>query len=169
MTRLRKGPSADALEREYVFSDPIVSITQLADKYDLARSGVADKARIGKWYEKREIFRAKVADGVTDAMAEKWAEMQVGVYERLVQVSLKHLDLHEKALEAGEIKSNTRDMISVAGMLTTVLKELSKKPLDVSDPRVVGDETSEAEAREMIEYVRRLTAGDPVAGTDSPE
>jgi alkylhydroperoxidase/carboxymuconolactone decarboxylase family protein YurZ len=160
------------LEREYVYAEPVISITDLAEKYDLARSGVADKARIGKWYEKREAFRAKVADKVTDAMAERWAEMQTTVYERLVQVGLAHLDLHEQALKDGKISSSTRDMIAVASMLSSILKELAQKPMGVADPRQVGGEEfngTDEEARSTIEYVRRLMAGGSDAGTDKPD
>ena len=162
MTRLRKGPGTDALEREYVYAEPTISISELADKHGLARSGVADKARIGKWYEKREEFRGKVTADVTAAMAEKWAEMQTAVYERLMKSGITYLDHYDLALEAGEIKPSARDMIAVASLMKNLLADMSHKP--VIDPTLVGPggeefEGSEAEARSVIEEVKRLMAG----------
>jgi len=172
MTRLRKGPSAAELEREYVYAEPPISITALADRHGLARSGVADKARIGKWYEKREAFRERLSERVTEALAEKWAETQVAVYERLMRVGIRHLDLYEEAVEKGEIKASTRDMLGVAGMMKSLLDDLAKRPVDVADPRLVnpdGDdfEGTEADADAVIAQVKRLMAGGvPDAGTD---
>ena len=163
MTRLRKGPSVQELEREYVYSDPPISLTELAERHSLARSNVADKARIGEWYEKREEFRKRIDAKVTEAMAERWAEMRISVYERLMKVGMDHLDLHEKALKEGTIKANTRDMISVASMMTNLLDELAKSPVD-QDPRLVNPEGemfegTDEEARDVIAMVKRLTAG----------
>lgn len=151
------------LEREYVYAEPPISITELSDKYGLARSGVADKARIGKWYEKRKEFRARVSDDVRNAMAEKWSEMQVAVYERLMKSGIKYLDQYDAALEAGDIKPNARDMIAVASMMKALLDDMSRKPAD-QDPRLVSPddgefEGDEAEARDVIERVKALMAG----------
>lgn len=162
MTRLQKGPGTDVLEREYVYADPPISITMLADKYGLARSGVADKARIGKWYEKREAFRQRLSDKTREALAEKWADMQVAVYERLLKSGMTYLDKYDKALENDEIKPSARDMIAVGGMMKALLDEMAQKP--AADPTVVGPdgeefEGTEAEAREAIERIKQLMAG----------
>ena len=169
MTRLQKVDTA-TLRREYIYADPPISITALSDKYGLARSGVADKARIGdmiegervSWYDQREQFRSRVATKVTDAMAEKWAEMQTAVYERLVKSGITYLDKYDEALEAGEIKPAARDMIAVASMMKSLFDEMAQKP--DRDQRIVnpeGDEFvgDEAEARDVIERVKALMAG----------
>lgn len=162
MTRLQKGPGTDVLEREYVYADPPISITMLADKYGLARSGVADKARIGKWYEKREAFRQRLSDKTREALAEKWADMQVAVYERLLKSGMVYLDQYDAALEKGDIKPSARDMIAVGAMMKGLLDTMAQKP--VADPTLVGAdgeefEGSPDEAREAIERIKQLMAG----------
>lgn len=169
MTRQIKVDAA-VLEREYVYAEPPISLTSLADKHGLARSGVADKARIGKWYEKREDFRRRISEKTRDAMAEKWAEMQSAVYERLMKSGVTYLDIYDKALADGEIKANARDMIAVASMMRTLLEDMARKPT-ASDPTLVGPEGeefegTEDEARNVIEDVKRLMAGDASARTD---
>ena len=171
MTRLRKGPATETMEREYVYAEPPISITELADKHGLARSGVADKARIGKWYEKREEFRKRLSDKTREAMAEKWAEMQTTVYERLMFSGVKYLDQYDKALAEGEIKPSARDMIAIATMMKSLLEDMARKPS--ADPALVGpggdemDPDDPESARAVIEQVRALMAGGAGAGTDA--
>ena len=119
------------------------------------------------WYVQREQFRARVTTKVTEAMAEKWAEMQTAVYERLVKSGITYLDKYDEALEAGEIKPAARDMIAVASMMKSLFDEMAQKP--DRDQRIVnpeGDEFEgdEAEARDTIERVKRLMAGGGDAG-----
>jgi hypothetical protein len=151
------------LRHEYIYADPPISITELADKHGLARSGVADKARIGEWYKARQEFRNKVSDRVTEALAEKWSEFQVANYERLMKVAANYLDTYQAELEAGTIKVNTRDMLGIAAMMRTFLSDMTKQPLD-SGTTVIGPDGEEfsgtdAEARSVIEEVKRLMAG----------
>jgi hypothetical protein len=162
MTRLRKS-DPEALRQEYVYADPPISITELADRHGLARSGVADKARIGHWFKDREEFRNKVTTDVTAALAEKWAEFQVANYERLMKVAADYLDTYQKELAEGTIKVNTRDMLGIAAMMRTFLSDMTKQPLD-SGTTVIGPDGEEfsgtdAEARSVIEEVKRLMAG----------
>lgn len=166
MTRNRRVDPA-VLEREYVYAEPPISITELSDKYGLARSGVADKARIGKWYEKREEFRKRLSDKTREAMAEKWAEMQTAVYERLMKSGITYLDQYDQALANGDIKPTARDMIAVAGLMKGLLDDMARKP--VSDPVLVSPDGEEFTgdpdaARSVIEEVKRLMAGGGDAG-----
>lgn len=162
MTRQVKGPGTDVLEREYVYGDPPISISDLAEKYGLARSNVADKANAGKWFQKREEFRRRLAEQTRDAMAEKWAEMQIAVYERLGKTAVAYLDIYEKALASGEIKPTTRDMLGIAAMMRTLTGDMVNKPVGsaVVDPETgdVFDGTAE-DARIAIEKVKALMAG----------
>jgi hypothetical protein len=167
MTRNRKV-ATEVLEREYVYADPPISITELSDKYGLARSGVADKARIGGWYQKREEFRSRNTDGVKEAMAEKWAEFQIANYERLMKMSATYLDKFQKALDEGEIKVSTRDMLGIAAMMRTFLGDLTAAA--PKDPKVVGPDGEvtfgdEAEAREAMVRIKQLMAGGDDDGT----
>jgi len=159
MTRLRQGPGTEVLEREYIYSDPPISITDLAEKYGLARSGVADKARIGDWYGRRKAFREKVGDTVSDAMAEKWAEMQIAVYERLMRIGVKNLELYEQAIETGKIKPSTRDMIAIASMMVSLFDKVAAKPAGErsADPDEFDGDAEQA--RSAIDEVKRLMAG----------
>lgn len=163
MTRQVKGPGTDVLEREYVYADPPVSISDLALRHGLARSNVADKATKGKWYEKREEFRRRLAEETRDALAEKWAEMQVAVYERLAKTAGSYLDLYEKALAAGDIKPDTKGMLGIAAMMRTLTTDMAKMPVSnqIVDPST-GDvfEGSADDARDAIEKVKALMAGE---------
>lgn len=164
MTRQVKGPGTDVLEREYVYADPPISITDLAERHGLARSGVADKARAGRWFEKREEFRRKLADQTRDALAEKWAESQIALYERLAKTSTKYLDMFDSALDAGEVKVNTRDMIAIAAMMRTISTDMANRPVSNAVPEDGESDTFEGsaeEARAMIEKIKRLASGEP--------
>lgn len=163
MTRQVKGPGTDVLEREYVYSDPPVSITELAERHSLARSNVAAKATAGKWFEKREEFRRRLSEKTRDAMAEKWSEMQTAVYERLAKTSVAYLDLYEKALAEGKVPANTKDMLGIASMMRTLTNDMVNKPVGggVVDPET-GDvfDGDEEEARDAIAKVKALMAGE---------
>ena len=162
MTRQIKGPGTDAMEREYVYADPPVSITDLAEKYGLARSNVAAKAGDGNWFQKREEFRKKLALATRDAMSEKWAEMQIAVYERGAKLALKYFDLYEEALDAGEVKPDTKGMLGMASMMRTFTSDMVEKPAAnvVVDPST-GDvfDGSAEDARAAIEKVKALMSG----------
>jgi hypothetical protein len=162
MTRTIKGPGPDVLEREYVYSDPPISITLLAETHGLARSNVAQKALDGHWFQKREEFRRRLSEETRDALAEKWAEMQVAVYERLGKLAVKYIDLYEKALDSGEVKVGTRDMLGVAAMMRTITGDMAARPVAnvVVDPET-GDvfDGSAEDARIAIEKVKALIAG----------
>ena len=167
MTRQIKGPGTDALEREYVYSDPPLSITDLAEMHGLARSNVAAKANAGNWFEKRQDFRRRLAEETRDAMSEKWAEMQIAVYERMGKLAVKYIDEYEKALDAGEIKVSTRDMLGVASMMRTLTGDMVDKPAAnvVVDPST-GDvfDGSAEDARVAIERVKALISGEAADG-----
>lgn len=162
MTRQVKGPGTDVLEREYVYSDPPLSISDLAERHGLARSNVAAKATAGNWFQKREEFRRRLAEETRDALAEKWAEMDIAVHERAAKLAVKYFDIYEKALDSGEIKPSTRDMLGVAAMMRTYTQDMVEKPVSnvVVDPQTgeIFDGTAE-DARAAIEKVKALIAG----------
>ena len=150
------------MEREYVYADQPVSITDLAERHGLARSNVAAKAQAGNWFQKREEFRRRLAEETRDAMSEKWAEMQIAVYERMGKLAVKYIDEYEKALDSGDIKVNTRDMLGVAAMMRTLTGDMVNKPVSsvVVDP-TTGDifDGSAEDARIAIAKVKELIAG----------
>jgi hypothetical protein len=161
MTRQVQGPGTDALEREYVYADPAISLTDLAERHGLARSNVTDKARIGHWFEKREEFRRRLADETRDALAEKWAQMQVAVYERLAKTAGRYLDIYEQALESGDIKPSTKDMIGIAAMMRTITGDMAQRPVAnvvVGTDGEVFEGTAD-DARMAIEKVKELLSG----------
>ncbi len=163
MTRQVKGPGTDVLEREYVYSDPPLSISDLAERHGLARSNVAAKATAGNWFQKREEFRRRLAEETRDALAEKWAEMDIAVHERAAKLAVKYFDIYEKALDSGEIKPSTRDMLGVAAMMRTYTQDMVEKPVSnvVVDPQTgeIFDGTAE-DARAAIEKVKALISGE---------
>ena len=160
MTRLVKGPGTDVLENEYVYAEPSVSFDDLATKYGLSRSNIAAKARVGQWTKKREDFRRRLREETRAAMAERWSEFQTANYERLMKMAAAYLDQYQKALDEGEIKVSTRDMLGIAAMMRTYLTDMTEQP--AVDPRLVNpddDEIDPENAAEAIIKIRQLMAG----------
>lgn len=162
MTRLQKGPGTTVLEHEYVYSDPPMSLTDLADKYGLARSGVAGKAQVGKWFEKREEFRLRLTEKTREALAEKWVEYETANREKVMAVAATYLDKFVEALNSGEIKVSTRDMLGIVGMQRQLLTDVKGEAH--IDPVLVGPDGSDFDtpesAAEQIANVKRLMRGD---------
>jgi hypothetical protein len=129
MTRARKVDPA-VLEREYIYDsgNPPISLTQLSDKYGMARSGVADKARTGRWYERRLEFREQLGEKVVAALGDEWVRYEASVREKMMQVGLKYLDKYTDALDSGEIKASTKDMLGIAAMVRTLLGDIASNP-----------------------------------------
>ena len=164
MTRLQRGPGTSVLEREYVYSEPPISLTDLADKYGLARSNVAGKANAGRWTEKRDEFRLRLAQKTREALSEKWVEAETAHREKILQTGAKYLDLYVKALDSGEIKVSTRDMLGVAAMMRTYLSDIKSEAVPdavVVNPDGEVDFDSPDAARQAIEYAKRLMSGKP--------
>jgi len=141
MTRARKIDPA-VLEREYVY-DPNpkpISISDLAARYGLARSGVADKAIVGKWFEKRTEFRTTVGMKVTEALADDWAIYATAQRSKMVEAMVKTLDAYIERLDAGEIKPSVRDAVSVAAALRVLIGDMTANApaeRDLLDPTSV--------------------------------
>ena len=183
MTRLTRGPGTEALRREYVYSDPPISVSDLAAKYGLARSNVAQKCSAGGWTEEREAFRGKLREGVIEALSEKWVEARVAYREKLLAVGGLFLDQYAAMLEADakaikdapegtevkrQIPITTKDMIGLSAMLRDTMND-ALNDLPVPGP-VVNPETGDVsfsdpdEARRAIAQARRLMAGSGDAG-----
>lgn len=165
MTRTR-GIATDVLEHEYVYSDPELSISDLAEKHGLARSGVAAKVKAGGWVEKRDEFRRQVTAKARDALAEKWASYETANREKLMTVAARYLDLYTEALDNGEIKVTTKDMLGIAAMQMANLDRLIAKPRDqviVSEGEELSPEEAAAAVASIREEIRTralLAAGD---------
>lgn len=171
MTRNRKADPA-VLEREYVFDSatPPTSITALADKYGMARSGIAEKARLGRWYEKRKEFRERLGQKTIEALGDKWVAYETSVRERLMQVGLDYLDKYVKALAEDKITTNTRDMLGIAAMVRTLLNDTAANPRGeeaLIDPESV---TLDPDAyRAAIYEIKRLNQGQLDADDDESD
>lgn len=175
MTRLTKGPGTAALRREYIYSDPPLSISDLAEKYDLARSNVAQKATDGRWFEEREAFRAKLEGKVAEALAEKWVEAEIAFREKMLQSGSKYLDrwIAELEKEGSTIKANTRDMLGIAGMMRTLLVDVRKEATPATV--LVDAETGEvsfadpAEAKKALEKAKMMLLASGAEDDDEAE
>jgi len=122
MTRNRKV-DPEVLEREYIYDSgtPPISYTELAAKYGLARNTVAEKGIRGRWFERREEFRKTLGIKVTEALGEEWVRFETAAREKLMALGMTYVEKYAKALEDGEIKVSTRDMLGVAAMLRTLM------------------------------------------------
>lgn len=129
MTRNRKMDPA-ILEREYIFDsgNPPISLTDLSDKYGMARSNISEKARAGRWYERRIEFREQLGEKVVAALGDKWVEFETAQRERMMNIAVKYLDKYVEKLDSGEITITTRDMLGVSGMLRTLLNDAAVRP-----------------------------------------
>lgn len=126
MTRQRKV-DPELLEREYIYdsASPPISLTGLAEKHGLARSGVAEKAIKGRWFERRNEFREQLGVKTTEALGENWVKFETATREKMMTLGLTYLDKYSDALESGEIKVSTRDMLGMAGMIRALIGDAS--------------------------------------------
>lgn len=165
------------LEREYVYDSatPPISITALADKHGLARSGVADMARRANpsWYQQRKEIRLTIGEKVIDAMTDRWVETDGLIRDRMLEVSIKMLDQAETDIADGKIKvRSVRDLATVVAAIRTLLgdkaiAEAAKNPRTVIDLESVA--LSPEKLAEMLPLLKRLTAGEPPGEEDADE
>lgn len=163
------------IENEYIYSPTDISLTEIADKYGRARSAIADKARIGRWFQRRQEYRRQIDNNVMVALASKWAEKAGQVREKVLQAAEATLDAYIKALEKGEIKVDAKDAALMATVLRTHLADIAEaaRPTQVVIDGEAEDMSAE-EAAQVIEMAKRalrdgqlrLEAGDEATGTD---
>jgi len=157
MTRNRKV-DPEVLEREYIYDSgtPPISYTELAAKYGLARNTVAEKGIRGRWFERREEFRKTLGIKVTEALGEEWVRFETAAREKLMALGMTYVEKYAKALEDGEIKVSTRDMLGVAAMLRTLMGDAAAaKPTEevLLDPDA---DLAPDEARRLLAGIERV-------------
>lgn len=161
MTRARKVDPA-VLEREYIFDsgNPPVSLTDLADKYGMARSGIAEKARLGRWYERRIEFREQLGEKVVAALGDKWVEFETARREQMMNIAVKYLEKYAEALDDGEIKMNTRDMLGIAAMIRTLFGDIASNPREEALLNEEADLSPDYYRRALTVIEAELNRGD---------
>lgn len=157
MTRNQKVPT-EVLRREYVFDSatPPVSITELADRHGLARSGVAAKATETKptWYEQREEFRRQIGEKVIANMADDWAVIHKARFEKMVQAMTMTLDKYIERLNSGEVKPTTRDAVAVVAALRVL--QADERAALTGESELIDPQTVEIDPGRMVELVPLL-------------
>jgi len=116
----------DALQREYIFDSTPgrgISLTELAEKHGIARSLIADRAVAEGWTKKRQQYREALGVKTMEAMADRSAATEVAAREGMIALGLDYMKRYKAALEAGEIKLSTRDMIGMAAMIRTLMQD----------------------------------------------
>jgi hypothetical protein len=171
-----RNPKYDwtAIEREYIFDagSPPVSYDDLVAKYGMARSGLSEIARKGRWYERREEFRQQLGVKAVERLGEEWVRFETATREKMMTVGIAYLDKYQKALEAGEIKVSTRDMVQIAAMLRTLTQDATAARTNGEEVDLIDPEThpiDELTARRILaavelDHARRLNPG-----PDDPE
>lgn len=154
---MTRNPKEDPklLEREYVFSPDNISITALADKYGLARSGVADKARVGEWYKKRQEYQRRIDHSVIEAMGQRWAEEGVALREKIILTAEKVLDKFNAGLDDGTIKVDAKDAVLATNVIRSTLADIeaaARPSALVIDGE--AEEMDPAQAQEVIAMAR---------------
>lgn len=161
MTKLRKY-DPEVLEREYIYdsSQKGISISLLAEKHGMARSGLADMAMKGRWYEKRKTFREQLGMRVIDAMGEEWAQYGAAVREKQMAIAMTYLDKYSDALDSGEIKMNTRDALGMMSAIRTFVQDAAATAPGeeaLIDPDAVTLDASEY--RRALASIEQIEAG----------
>jgi hypothetical protein len=159
---MTRNPSSDPqqLEREYVYAPEPISFSELADRHGLARSNVADKARIGQWYKKRQEYQRQVSRSVVEAMGEKWAQQGVALREKVIHAAETTLDKYIELLDNDKIKPDAKDAATMAAVVRTFLADIAEaaKPNQmIVDGDAVEWESEEA-AREAVDVAKRALA-----------
>jgi hypothetical protein len=172
MTRNRKADPA-VLEREYIYDagSPPVSLTELADKYGMARSGIAEKARAGRWYERRVEFRKQLGERVVAELGEAWVARETAQREAILQLGIDYIEKYREALDDGTIKVTTRDMLGVAAMVRTFMSDVAagaSREEGLIDPENVDlpPEDLARHALRVIEEQERAELGDGLDGAE---
>lgn len=169
---MTRNPKVDwkTLEHEYVFDPNNISISELAAKHDIARSGVAQKMGIGKWYEKRLEYQKRVDASVVEAMGQKWAAMTVAIQEKVLRAAEATLDAYIKYIEEGVVKPDAKDAALMSQIIRTTLADIhnAAKPSALvvygeaveMDPAVAADMLQTAKAALRQAGVLQLEAGE---------
>lgn len=164
MSRLQKIDPA-TLEREYVYADPPISVTALADKYGLARSGVADKARIGKWYEKRQEFQQKLGAKTLEALADEWAAFGTKMRKSVMEAATRSVESYSSALvdKEGNVipgKVSGKDAVAWVGVMRDLLADVERaaRPVTIIDQERVDIDPEEA-AKMLADVEKLLGSG----------
>jgi hypothetical protein len=169
MTRNRAIDPA-VLEREYVFDpkDPGISITDLAEKYGLARSGVAAKATTGKWFEKRTEFRKELSAKTREALAQKWVAFETETREKMLKAAGASLDSYMAALAEGKITVSSKDAVQWVGAMRVLLGDQREEHTAAGARDVTPDEDLSPEGfREAVQQLQKMIgAGTQKEGAD---
>jgi hypothetical protein len=158
----------DALRREYVYSsDPKgISYTDLADKYGMPRSLIADRGTREGWHEQRQDFRKTVGLRVVDGMADSVAKISIAAREEMLTVTGVYMQKFKEALEAGEIKITTRDALGMMAarraLLTDAANLAETEEGGLIDPDAVPLGADEARA-----FLNRLELIESGGGADA--
>ena len=160
MTRLRKV-EPEVLEREYVFdaANPPVSLTELAERHGLARSGVAEKARLGRWYERREEFRRQLGEKAVEKLGEEWVRFETASRERMLSIGLDYLNKYAEALTNGDIKVSTRDMLGVASMVRALIGDAAAAKTNGEEVALYDPDTTDLDPAIARRVLAELEAG----------
>jgi hypothetical protein len=167
VTRNRKI-DPEVLEREYIFdaATPPISFSGLAEKYGLARNTVAEKGVKGRWFERRKEFREQLGMKVTEALGDQWVRYETAVREKMMSGFVVYIEKWVAAVDAGEIKVSTRDMLGVAAALRTFMADaLAAKP---SEEVLLDPDTSDIgpdEYRRALAAIEQIESG----GADDAE
>ncbi len=166
MTRQRKY-DYEALRAEYIQAKTPISYTDLADKHGLSRSLLTDRGAREGWTAQRDAFREALGIKVTEAMTDQIAKFQIALHEKSIAVGLKYLDQYAAALDAGEIKMSTRDMVAVAAMVRVLTADAAASRQPGEDGVISEDAPMSPDA--IRKAILQLEAGEVDGPGDAAE
>lgn len=152
-----------ALRNEYVYADPPISLTDLAEKHGHARSAIAEVSTRDHWYEDRQEFRLKLGQNTRLALAEEFAVSEAAHRRKIAKTAIAVLDKFATDLADDKIQINAKDAALWAG----VLRQEHEDMRQVALPPVIeghADDMDEERARQTIADVEKLLA----SGSDAP-
>lgn len=168
MTRQNKY-DYELLKREYIYDagSPPISYTDLAERHGMSRSLLTDRGSREEWAEQRVEFRKALGVKTTEAMEDDIVKFQIATRERMMSVGLAYMDQYAKALESGDIKVSTRDMLGIAAMLRTLIGD-TLDGVEVKEG-LLDPDTVELDPAEIRRHLALLDDGEPDAGDAEAE
>ena len=138
------------IKNEYINTN--ISYRKLAEKYEVSKNQVANRAKYENWQELRKKQQDKIGTKLGQKTAEKIVEAEIGRVAKLLKIADTAQEKIETALEqltmyvdvSGNVSSC--DIIDVAKLkkLTSCIKEL-KEVLTVDNGETTNEEKKQTE------------------------
>lgn len=158
----------DYSELEKLYVTEGLSARELARRYGVSHSVVAEKARREDWAGKRMAYQASLARRGYENMAAAVANDHAEVQRESVLVARAYIRKFAQDLSSGKVTTNAKDTVEFMRMLATDLSPergegLKDGPKVIEGKAVSGGDTDFL--RRVVELARERVAAPGVLGT----